>query len=146
MIWVTVSSWSCFCWLYGASPSLAAKNIINLILVLTIWWCPCVASSHELLEEGVCQQNKLVIANTLFQQHKKGEGEWLTVVFSRGFWWFVIQPPKWVAERIWTLTIWVQNLYHTSTCTRNNEFFSNVQVKIISWRTKQRSITQEKVK
>ena len=39
MIWATVSSWSCFCWLYRASPSLAAKNIINLISVLTIWWC-----------------------------------------------------------------------------------------------------------
>ena len=38
MIWATVSSWSCFCWLYGASPSLATKNIINLILVSTIWW------------------------------------------------------------------------------------------------------------
>ena len=42
MIWATVSSWS-FCWLYRASPSLAAKNIISLILVLTIWWCPYVA-------------------------------------------------------------------------------------------------------
>ena len=40
----TVSSRFCFCWLYRASPSLAAKNIINLILVLTIWWCPCVES------------------------------------------------------------------------------------------------------
>ena len=49
MVWATVSSWSCFCWLYRASPSLAAKNIINLILLLTIWWCPCVESS--LLEE-----------------------------------------------------------------------------------------------
>ena len=37
MIWATVSSQSCFCWLLRASPSLAAKNIINLILVLTIW-------------------------------------------------------------------------------------------------------------
>ena len=45
MIWATVSSQSCFCRLYRASPSLAAKNIINLILVLTIWWCPCVESS-----------------------------------------------------------------------------------------------------
>ena len=45
MIWATVSSQSCFCWLYTASPSLAAKNIINLISVLTIWWCPCVESS-----------------------------------------------------------------------------------------------------
>ena len=51
MIWATVSPWSCFCWLYGASPSLAAKNIINLILVLTIWWCPCVESSLVLLED-----------------------------------------------------------------------------------------------
>ena len=42
MIWATVSSQSCCCWLYRASPSLAAKNIINLISVLTIWWCPCV--------------------------------------------------------------------------------------------------------
>ena len=30
MIWATVSSWSCFCWLYRASPSLAAKNIISI--------------------------------------------------------------------------------------------------------------------
>ena len=44
MIWATVSSWSCFCWLYRASPSLAAKNRINLISVLTIWWCPGVES------------------------------------------------------------------------------------------------------
>ena len=29
MIWVTVSSWSYFCWLYRASPSSNAKNIIR---------------------------------------------------------------------------------------------------------------------
>ena len=34
-----------FCWLYRASSSLAAKNIISLISVLIIWWCPCVESS-----------------------------------------------------------------------------------------------------
>ena len=54
MIWATVSPWSCFSWLYRASPSSAAKNIINLILVLTIWWCPRVESYLVLLEEGVC--------------------------------------------------------------------------------------------
>ena len=54
MIWATVSSQSCFCWLYRASPSLAAKNIINLISVSTIWWCPRVESSLVLLEKGVC--------------------------------------------------------------------------------------------
>ena len=42
MIWATVSSWSCFCWLFRASPSLAGKNVINLISLLTILWCPCV--------------------------------------------------------------------------------------------------------
>ena len=45
---------SCFCWLDRASPSLAAKNIINLIPVLTIWWCPCVQLALVLLEEGAC--------------------------------------------------------------------------------------------
>ena len=54
MIWATVSSQFCFCWLYRASLSLAAKNIINLILVLIIWWCPCVESSLVVLEEGIC--------------------------------------------------------------------------------------------
>ena len=53
MIWSTVSSRSCFCWLYRASSSLAAENIINLILVSTIWWYPCVESSLVLLEESV---------------------------------------------------------------------------------------------
>ena len=48
MIWVTVSSRSCFCLLYRASPSSVAKNIMKLILVLTIWWCPCVESSPVL--------------------------------------------------------------------------------------------------
>ena len=62
MIWATVSSWSCFCWLYRASPSLAAKIIINLNLVLTIWWCPCVESSLVLLEEGVCCDQCIFLA------------------------------------------------------------------------------------
>ena len=51
MIWATVSSWSCFCLLCRASPSSAAENIINLILVLTIGCFPCVESSLVLLEE-----------------------------------------------------------------------------------------------
>ena len=65
MIWATVCSWSCFCWLYRASPSLAAKNIINLISVLTIWWCPCVESSLVLLEDGVCYDQCVLLAKTL---------------------------------------------------------------------------------
>jgi len=42
------------CWLYRASPSFAAMNISNLILILTIWWCPSVESSLVLLEECIC--------------------------------------------------------------------------------------------
>ena len=54
MIWATVSSRSCFCWLDRAFPSLAAKTVINLISVLTTWKCPCVESPLVLLEEGIC--------------------------------------------------------------------------------------------
>ena len=53
MIWATVSSQSYFCWMYRASPSLPTGNIINLISILTIWWCSCVESSVVLLEESV---------------------------------------------------------------------------------------------
>ena len=35
MIRATVSFWYCFCWLYWAAPSLTAKDIINLISILT---------------------------------------------------------------------------------------------------------------
>ena len=65
MVWATVSSWSCFCWLYRASPSLTAKNIINLISVLTIWWCPCIESSLVLLEEGVCYDQCISWQNSI---------------------------------------------------------------------------------
>ena len=66
MIWDPVSSWSCFCWLYRASPSLAAKNIINLILVLTIWWCPSVESSLVLLEEDVCYDQYVLLGKLYY--------------------------------------------------------------------------------
>ena len=32
MIWGTVSSWSCFCWLYRASPSLADFGVDHLVM------------------------------------------------------------------------------------------------------------------
>ena len=62
MIRATVSSRSCFCLLYRASPYLAAKNVINLILVLTVWWCPFVESSLVLLEEAVCYDQRILLA------------------------------------------------------------------------------------
>ena len=44
------------------SPSLATKNIINLILELTTWWIPSVESSVLLLEEGVCYDQCVLLA------------------------------------------------------------------------------------
>ena len=64
MIWATVSSWSCFYWLYRTSSSLMAKNIINLILILTILWCPIAESSVVLLEKVICYDQC-----ALFQSH-----------------------------------------------------------------------------
>ena len=52
MIWATVSSRPCFCWLYTPSPFSAEKNIINLISVLTIWWCPFAFSFYSLGSRG----------------------------------------------------------------------------------------------
>ena len=63
--WASVSFQSCFCWLYRASPCLAAKNIINLISVLAIWCCPCVESSLVLLEEGVCCDQCILFQNSI---------------------------------------------------------------------------------
>ena len=65
MIWASVSFRSCFCRLYRASPSLATKNVISLILVLTIWWCPCVKSSLVLLKNGVCHDQCILLAQLL---------------------------------------------------------------------------------
>ena len=62
MIWPTVSSRSCVCWLYSASPRSATRNIINLISVLTIWWCPCIESFPVLLEEGVRYDHCILLA------------------------------------------------------------------------------------
>ena len=86
MIWATVSSLSCFCWLYRASPSLAARNIISLISVLTIWWCPCVESSLVLLERGyllwlVRSLGKTLLAFALLHSVLQGQICLLSQVF-----------------------------------------------------------------
>ena len=75
MVWATASYWSCFCSLYRASPCLAAKNIINLISVLTIWRCPCIESSLVLLEEGVCYDQCIFLAKSSLNIHWKGWSE-----------------------------------------------------------------------
>ena len=57
----SASSCSCLCWLYRASPSSGAKNMINLISELTIWWCSYVKSSLVLLEKGVCYDQHFLL-------------------------------------------------------------------------------------
>ena len=59
MIWATIS------WLYRAFPFLTAKNIISLIYLLTIWWCPCVESSLVLLEKSVCYSWCILLTKSL---------------------------------------------------------------------------------
>ena len=53
MVWATVSSWSCFCWLYRASPSLATKNIINVYICVNVHICVYVyISSPHIASQG----------------------------------------------------------------------------------------------
>ena len=99
MIWATVSSWSSFCWPYRASPSLAAKNIINLISILTIWWFPCVESSLVLLEEGVCYDQCIFLTKllvfALLHSVLQGQICLLLQVFLETFFWKYV----WLAEK-----------------------------------------------
>ena len=68
---------SVFCWLYRVSPSLATKNIINLISVLTIWdvhakshllWCGRVC-----LLWPVCPLGKTLLAFALLHSTVQGQ-------------------------------------------------------------------------
>ena len=108
MTWATVSSWSCFCWLCKASLSLAAKNIINLILVLTIWCCPCLESSLVLLEEGVCCDQCVLLAKLLaFALHHsvlQGQMSLLLQVFL-DFLLLHSSPLYWQGHLFWVLVL-----------------------------------------
>ena len=118
MVCATVSSWSCFCWLYRTSASSAAENIISLISVLTIWWCPCVVSSLVLLEEGVCYDQWVLLTKLccpasfctprswLWQRLKeRGEGDdrgwdgWVASL-TQGTWIWVHSRRQWRTESL----------------------------------------------
>ena len=100
MIWATVSSWSCFRWLYMASPSLAAKNVINLISVLTIWWCLCVDSSLVQLEEGVCDDQCVLLPSPCFHFHFQGQ-TYLLLQVSLDFLLLHFSPLWWKGHLFW---------------------------------------------
>ena len=109
MIWATVSSRSCFGWLYRASPSLAAKNIINLISVLTIWWCPCVESSLHIVGRGwllwpVCSLGRTLLAFALLHSLLQGQIFLLLQVFL-DFLFLHCSPLWWKGHLFWMLVL-----------------------------------------
>ena len=98
MIWATFISMLCFCWLYSASSSSAVKNIINLMLVLTIWWCPCVGSTLMLLERVVCyKQCVLTLAISCLTMSNLPWFMYLTVQIPMQYCslqhWTLVSPP-----------------------------------------------------
>ena len=79
--------------------SLAAKNVINLISVLTIWWHPCVEFSLVLLEEGVCYDQCVLLTKTLLafaQLHFVLQGQtYLLLQVSLGLLLLHSSPQRW---------------------------------------------------
>ena len=70
VIWATASSRSCLWWLYRELLHLWLQRIQSIwfqidFRLLTIWWCPCVESSFELLEEGVCYDQCFLLQNSV---------------------------------------------------------------------------------
>ena len=69
MIWAIVSFWSCFCWLYRGSSSLAVKNIISLIfidhLVMSMWRDVSCVVERECLLWPECSLGKTMVAFVL---------------------------------------------------------------------------------
>ena len=108
MIWATVSSQSCFCWLYRVSPSLTAKNIINLISVLTIWWCPWVVFSGVVGRWcslwPVCSLGKILLVFALLHSVFQGQICLSPQVFL-DFLLLNSSPLQWKAHLFWVLVL-----------------------------------------
>ena len=117
MVWATVSSRSCFCWLYRASPSLAAKNIISLISILTIWWCPCIVFSCVVgtgcLLWPVHSLGKTLLAFALLHSVLQGQICLLLQVFLN----FLLLhscPLQWKGHLFWVLILeWLAGLHRS---------------------------------
>ena len=113
MIWATVRSRSCFCWLYRTSPSSAAESIINLIFSID----HLVESSLVLLAEGVYfvwpvrSLGKTLLASAqlhfVLQGHLACYSRYFpTSYFSIPapydekdiFYWLFVRQPQWMCE------------------------------------------------
>ena len=80
MIWVIVSSWSCFCGRCRACPSLAAKNIINHLVISMYRVFSCVVGRRCLLCQ-VCSFGKTLLAIALLHFVLQGQTCLLLQVF-----------------------------------------------------------------
>ena len=109
MIWATVSSQSYFCWLYRVSPSLAAKNIINLISVLIIWWCSCVKCplvvGRGCLLWPVHFLGKTLLIFALLHSVLRGQIYLLILQLSLEFLLLHSSPLQWKGHLIWGLVL-----------------------------------------
>ena len=154
MIWATVHSRSCFCWLYKASPSLAAKNIISLISVLIIWWCPCVESSPVLLEEDFCYDHcvlftlswtgQTMTSKVWFDSYSSvrridtQSDAWLYVLFSVSIYYDYTVS---VLGQLWNILLVIHDHYysfstHCDDLCHYHVSFQSLHIEIIFWVSK----------
>ena len=101
MIWATVSSRSYFCWLFRASPSLAAaKDIINLIMCRVF---SCVVGRGCLLWP-VCSLDKTLLAFALLHFVLQGQ-ICLLLQVSLDFLLLHSSPLWWKGHLFWVLVL-----------------------------------------
>jgi len=98
MIWATVISWTCFCWVYRASPSLPAKNIINLILVMFLCRVFSCVVGRVAMISAFSWQNCISLCPTLFCTPRPN------LPVTPGISWlptFAFQSPVWKGHLFW---------------------------------------------
>ena len=111
MIWATVGSRSCFCWLHRASPSLAAKNIINLIwpsdidhLVMSMFRLFSCVVGRGCLLWPVHSLGKTLLAFSLLHSVLQGQICLLLQVFP-DFLLLCSSPLQWKGHLFWALVL-----------------------------------------
>ena len=75
--WPARLGWPHMAWLSFTELDKAVVHVIQLTSFLWLWFqcvCPLMLSCNTYLE--FCQENTLLIANTLFQQHKRRLNTW----------------------------------------------------------------------
>ena len=110
--WSEPQSASClvFYWWYRAFPSLTTNNIINLISVLTIWWCPCVVISWVVgkgcLLRPVCSLDNTLLAFSLLHFALQGQTclllSWQSPMMKRTSF-FGASSRRWCCHKNWAI-------------------------------------------